>query len=113
MAASPVSRQSRSLLRSSVRGLIVVVLLIGAGLGWLVRSARIQRDAVAAIQVAGGRVQYNWEWRNVKYDSERRPIVPKFLVDFVGADFFGHVIDVWLSPMPATPHSFTSGGCHD
>ena len=49
MSAVPVARPWRRFLRLSVRGLIVLVLVIGAGLGWLVRSAHIQRDAVAAI----------------------------------------------------------------
>ena len=34
----------------SVRGMIVVVLLVGGWLGWVVRSTRIQREAVAAIE---------------------------------------------------------------
>ena len=34
--AKPVSRPWRRFLRLSVRGLIVLVLLIGAGFGWLV-----------------------------------------------------------------------------
>ena len=46
----PVSHPWRRFLRFSVRGLIVVVLVIGAGLGWIVRQAHIQRDAVAAIR---------------------------------------------------------------
>lgn len=45
-----------------MRGLIAVVLVIGAGLGWLVRQAHIQRDAVAAIEEAGGEAYYDWEW---------------------------------------------------
>jgi hypothetical protein len=44
----------RKFLRFSVRGLIVLVLVIGAALGWFVRGARTQRDAVAAIERAGG-----------------------------------------------------------
>ncbi len=62
--AVPVSRPWRRFLRFSVRGMIVVVLLIGIGLGWIVRAirgARIQRDAVLAIKNAGGFVQYNGE----------------------------------------------------
>ena len=58
--AKPVRRPWQRFLRFSVRGLIVLVLVIGAGVGWLVRSARIQRDAVAAIQNAGGSVSYDW-----------------------------------------------------
>ncbi len=62
----PVRRPWRRFLRFSVRGLIVVVLVIGAWLGWLVRSARIQREAVAAIEHARGSVSYDWEWANGK-----------------------------------------------
>jgi hypothetical protein len=44
----------RRRLRISVRGLIVLVLIIGAELGWIVQGARIQREAVAAIRRDGG-----------------------------------------------------------
>jgi hypothetical protein len=47
-----IARPRWSYLRFSVRGLIVFVLVIGAGMGWLVRSARIQCEAVAAIEQA-------------------------------------------------------------
>jgi hypothetical protein len=57
--ADPVSHPWRRFLRFSVRGMIVLVLVIGAGLGWIVRNAHIQRDAVAAIKSAGGRVYYD------------------------------------------------------
>ena len=45
--------RARRWLRISVRGVIVLVLVIGVGMGWIVRRARIQRDAVAAIENAG------------------------------------------------------------
>jgi internalin A len=96
--AKPASRPWRRFLRFSVRGLIIVVLAIGVWLGWTVRSARIQREAVAAVQKAGGTVRYDWEWRNGKLISQGKPSTPSFLVDFVGADYFGHVTDVKLSP---------------
>jgi hypothetical protein len=62
--AKSASRPSRRFLRFSVRGLIVLVLVIGAGLGWLVRSARIQREAVVAIVEDGGVVVYDWQESN-------------------------------------------------
>ena len=46
----PVARPWRRFLRFSVRGLIVLVLVIGGWFGWVVRSARIQREAVASDQ---------------------------------------------------------------
>ena len=64
--SKPASRRWRRYLRFSVRGLIVVVLVVGGWLGWIVRGARIQREAVAAITRAGGRVAYDWERRDGK-----------------------------------------------
>jgi hypothetical protein len=87
----PVSRPWRRFLRFSVRGLIVVVLLIGAGLGWVVRQAHVQRAAVAAITRAGGSVKYDWEWSNGKTIPSGEPRAPRWVVDLVGVDYFGHV----------------------
>jgi hypothetical protein len=46
------------LLRFSVRGLIVFVIVVGAGLGWIVRETDIQCKAVAAILVEGRPLGY-------------------------------------------------------
>ncbi len=59
--SSPQSR--RSWLRLSLRGLMIFVLLAGGWLGWLAHRANVQRKAVAAIQHAGGRAWYDWEWK--------------------------------------------------
>jgi hypothetical protein len=66
MPAGSISSRQRRFLRISVRGLIVLVLAFGVGFGWFVRSARIKRDAVAAITKADGSFQYDWEWSNGK-----------------------------------------------
>ena len=34
------------------------------GLAWLANRARIQREAVAAIERTGGKAWYDWEWQN-------------------------------------------------
>ena len=96
MPAGPVSRPWRRFLRFSVRGLIVLVLVIGAGLGWIVHQAHVQRDAVAAIQKAGGSVRYDWEWSIGKYFRDGKPWAPRWLVDLIGVDYFGHVTRVVL-----------------
>ncbi len=95
MPAEPVSRPWRRFLRLSVRGLIVLVLVIGAWLGWLVRSARIQREAVVAIEDAGGAVSYDWD-RMSGNVSVGRPWAPEWLVDLIGVDYFGHVTEAWV-----------------
>jgi hypothetical protein len=73
----PVPPRWRRYLRLSVRGLIVLVLAIGAGLGWIVHEAHVQRDAVAAIRKAGGSVTYDWAWKDGQPISGGRPWAPQ------------------------------------
>jgi hypothetical protein len=81
-----VSHPWRRYLRFSVRGLIFLVLVIGIGLGWLVRSARIQREAVVAIEKAGGHVTYDWAFINGTSVAGGKPWAPQWLVDTLGVD---------------------------
>ena len=82
-------------MRLSLRMLMVLVLLIGCGLGWVVHRARVQRDAVAAIEKAGGSVRYDWGLMNRFLESKDRPAWLQRSVDQVGVDYFGSV--TWLS----------------
>jgi Leucine rich repeat len=93
MSARPTSRYGRL----SVRSFILLVLVIGAGLGWIVRRAHFQRDVVAAIRKAGGDVCYDWRWRDGHLIRNGKPLWPEWLVDLVGADFFGDVVLVVLN----------------
>ena len=96
MPAGPVPHPGRSLLRISVRGLILFVIVAGAGLGWIVRQAHMQRDAVAAIRKAGGRAAYSWESDHGKAIRGGKPWAPSWVLESIGVDFFGHVTDVEL-----------------
>jgi internalin A len=95
-----------------------MVLVIGCWLGWIVRSARIQREAVAAIQDAGGTVHYNGEKR-VPWDGPDEftiygatPMTPPWLIDLVGIDYFCHVIAVELyRPKLATNETLSRIAC--
>lgn len=102
-------RWQRLVPRLSVRMLLVLVLVVGGGLGWVVHSARVQREAVEAIRRAGGSVQFDWQ-----VEAERAalkeamggmgggflvlpdadPPWPRWLVDLLGVDFFGSVVEV-------------------
>ena len=76
MPAESVSRSWRRFLRFSMRGLIVLVLVIGLGLGWMVRTirrARIQPEAVAAIRKARGNVLFDWQLKNGRYWRTAKP----------------------------------------
>ena len=94
----------RRRLRISVRGLMILVLLLGGGLGWFshkLRMAQFQHDAVSAINRMGGSAHYDSEWSNpsppVGALASRRPLWPKWLVDRAGADIFLNVLRVYLA----------------
>jgi hypothetical protein len=101
------ARNWRRLFRVSVRAMMILVVVLGGGLGWvahLVRQARIQREAVAAIRKIGGSYLYDWqlEGRRVRVKkgtniiSHEVPGWPKWLLDRLGVDAFGSVTDVSL-----------------
>jgi Leucine-rich repeat (LRR) protein len=80
-----------------VRSLAIIIFVVGAGLGWIVRSARIQQDAVAAIRRHGGSVLYDGErgsWG--VYYLNGKLIVPKWLLQNFGVDYFDNVVWVQL-----------------
>jgi internalin A len=89
-------RPWRTYLRFSLRGLIVLVLGIGAWLGWMVHTARVQRDAVAAIQKIDGIVRYDRERKGGRSFPNGKTWGPRWLVDRIGIDYFGHVTQVRL-----------------
>jgi internalin A len=86
MWSGPLTRPWQRFLRLSIRGLIVLVLVLGGGLGRMVRSAQIQREAVAAIQSAGGLVSYDWEWSNRKSTPSGKPWAPSWFTSLIGVD---------------------------
>jgi hypothetical protein len=71
--------------RFSLRGLIALVLIVGGWLGWMARSAQVQRDAVAAIRRSGGWVWYDWHFKNGIIDRTAQPWAPKWLANPVDA----------------------------
>jgi hypothetical protein len=100
MSSQPdhVSHPWRRFLRFSVRGLIVLVLVVGARLGWIVHEAHVQRDAVAAIERTGGEVIYDSGWSDGPLHAPRKPRAPKWLVNTIGIDYFSHAFGVVVAP---------------
>jgi hypothetical protein len=90
-------RSWRRYVRFSVRGLIVLVLVIGVLLGWIVRRAGVQRDAVAAIRNASGSVRYDWQYKDGE-PTEGKPGGPTWLVDRLGPDYFDTITTVLSGP---------------
>lgn len=89
-------------LRLSLRVLMLLVLVVGAGLGWVVRRATFQREAVKAIIDAGGTVRYDYEENAAPWNPPKSPPGPKWLVSRLGIDFFADVTSVTIQKKPAT-----------
>lgn len=81
----------------SVRALMLLVLVLGGGFGWVVHRAHLQRDAVAAIKRSGGSVAYSWDWEDgLPLRGPRKPPGPLWLRRLFGPDFFDTVTHVRL-----------------
>jgi hypothetical protein len=87
----------------SVRVLMVLVLAIGGGLGWLGYRARVQREAGAAIERAGGHVLYEWDAElglanglfEYTTSAPEPPRPPEWLLNLLGPDYLGSITDVF------------------
>jgi hypothetical protein len=86
MATNAVASPWRRYLRISLRGLIVLVLVLGSALGWIVNCSKGHHDAVAAIEQAGGTVKYEWQVKDRRPNSNGKPRWPRWLVDHLGPD---------------------------
>jgi hypothetical protein len=96
----------------SVRGLLLLVLLVALWLGWAVHKAREQRAAVQAVGKFGGFVRYDWEfvvgpvnvppgnllWKPTwgKLTPGRRPPAPGWLRRALGDEYFQDIAHVSL-----------------
>jgi hypothetical protein len=86
--------------RLSVRAMIILVVVLGCWLGWVVHRARVQRGAVNAVMRPGGRgtvVLYDWEYKDGNYVPNGKLRWPRWLVEFVGVNYFGTVSRVFLA----------------
>lgn len=90
----PVCKKSR--FRLSLRGLMVLVLIIGGGLGWIVYRARVQREAIAVIRRAGGDVNVNLDWTSNPAPRLRlKPPGPAWMRKHLGPEYFDTVTYVF------------------
>jgi hypothetical protein len=89
--ATSVSRRRWRPVRWRVRVTVVAVLLIGGGLGWWLRSVRIQREAVEAVDNGGGYIQYDWHFKDGEVFDNTGPPWPEWMVRHLGTDCFSSV----------------------
>jgi hypothetical protein len=93
--ARPVSAWRRYL-RLSVRGLLILVLLVGGWFGWLAQTARTQREAVAAVLKAHGAIRYDWQGASFASREPAQPMTTRWLARTIGQDYLHSVVLVAL-----------------
>ena len=94
MSYQALQENRRRWFRLSVRGLLVLVLVFASGMGWIVRQANVQRDAVAAIDKVG----------ETHYDSDpsagssRNQLSgwKQRIGEYIGIDYVDHIVSVRL-----------------
>lgn len=99
MSTNAPSRSWRILFKISVRALMILVLLFGAGLGWIVHlmhTAGSQRESAAAIRRAGGDVSYEADLRPDRTGKIARPPHVRWFASRIGIDYVSNVVEVDL-----------------
>lgn len=85
--------------RLSLRAMMVLIAILGCGLGWVIRSATTQCEAVRAIEKSGGIVWYNRDDYATIQSHGMRPLNPpgakapalRWIIDRIGPDYLGSV----------------------
>lgn len=99
MQAQGSPRTWRHRMRLSVSALMLLVLVVGGCLGLLLHRAQSQRIEVEAIRKSGGKVLYQWQWKESSVVSNSRPRGPQWLLDRIGVDYTNDVVYVELPRM--------------
>ncbi len=94
--ASPAPRRRRWRFALSVRGLMLLVLVIGGPIGRKARRASVQRRAVAAVERLGGEVGYDWERAYERGVAPTGPAAPRWARRWLGDEIFQEVTFVRL-----------------
>ncbi len=74
---------------------MALVLILDGGLGWIVHRAKVQREAVAAIMHGQNQIIYDWDYDKF-YRSGKGLNAPRWLVNWLGPDYFGNIAHVRL-----------------
>ena len=101
LPASPPRR--RRWLRLSLRGLMLLVLLIGVPIGWVANRIHTQRQAIATVRAAGGNVSFDYEGKSFgprpasQGPGRTEPAAPRWLRRWLGDELFQHVTMIYFN----------------
>src|SRR5947209_7824345 len=104
---SPSPRPRLRRLSLGVKGLLALVAAFGVYLSWVAHLARTRREAIATIQMAGGRIGYDWEWVEHNPPLSRRDSALRWLRGLVGDDSLGDPNFVELGDIGSEGSSLT------
>jgi hypothetical protein len=96
----------------SLRVIMVFLLAIGGWLGWFLYRVHVERGAADTVKKAGGTVVYELQQPEEdpggtllssisEWAGSVKKMVPTWLIDRIGPDYFGSVIEVTLAPPAA------------
>ncbi len=88
MPDQPSQRIWRRRLRLSVRALMILVLILGGGVGWVVHRVQVKREAFAAVEKAGGNITLDWEWIDGRFVPKGNSWCPEWLINCLGNHYF-------------------------
>lgn len=91
------SRSLRVLPRFSLRTILLLSAVVCLSLGYEYSNAKRQERAVAAIEKAGGRVEYDWSTSTVRSVMKPQPRGPAWLRTLLGPHYFNSVVGVDIS----------------
>ena len=99
------SLRRRWMARLSLRALMILTLVVAGGLGWSIRWAKVRaREAVAAIEAAGGSVVYDFQRPAPGTGKpQQQGRIFSWLVRHLGIDFVASPVEVSTSH---NPHMF-------
>ncbi len=103
---SPTPKRRRRWFSISLRGLMLLILVLGGLMGWKARRASLQRRAVARIEQLKGTVVYDWQYTG--YISITKPGAspsgPVWLRKILGDEYFQEVTQVALPAQFSKPN---------
>jgi internalin A len=98
MSTPPSVKPGRARLTTSVRTLMLFILLVASWLAWTIHRERSQRQAVGTLRQNGAIVLYDYEALGRMKVPTARHSAPMWLWRILGDDFFQNVTYVNLTP---------------
>jgi hypothetical protein len=88
--------------RLSIRVMMLLIVLLSCGLGWVVHRARVKRRAVQAILARGGLVEFDYQYdtRRDRRNSRGESWWPEWLRRSLGDEYFHDVVCVGMERNP-------------